>query len=144
MVEQKSQKGADGIIMKRKIPLILYRKSKKLTIKTEQNDGNNQKHHHQCSAWRLSGSVHPLLGICRYGHAGNLPLHRLPCLCLRCCILVCGEARKTIGKGCWVSEIRLFTRNDGQNRSFVGQIDLKQSKFLCFSTEFLRKNLKKV
>ena len=41
MVGQKSQKGADGIIMKRKIPLILYRKSKKLTIKTEQNDGNN-------------------------------------------------------------------------------------------------------
>lgn len=31
MVEQKSQKGADGIIMKRKIPLIFYRKSKKLT-----------------------------------------------------------------------------------------------------------------
>ena len=29
MVEQKSQKGADGIIMKRNIPLILYRKSKK-------------------------------------------------------------------------------------------------------------------
>ncbi len=41
MVEQKSQKGADGIIMKRNIPLILYRKSKKLTLKTEQNDGNN-------------------------------------------------------------------------------------------------------
>ena len=41
MVEQKSQKGADGIIMKRKIPLTLYRESKKLTIKTEQNDGNN-------------------------------------------------------------------------------------------------------
>ena len=29
MVEQKAQKGADGIIMKRKIPLTLHRKSKK-------------------------------------------------------------------------------------------------------------------
>ena len=28
MVEQKSQKGADGIIMKRNIPLTFYRKSK--------------------------------------------------------------------------------------------------------------------
>ena len=130
--------------MKRKIPLTFYRKSKKLTIKTEQNDGNNQKNHHRNSAWRLSGSVHPLLGICRNRHAGNLPLHRLPCLCLRCRILVCGEAGKAGGKGGGVSEISLLTQNYGQNWSFVGQIDLKQSKFLCFSTEFLRKNLKKV
>ena len=34
------------------------------------------------------------------------PLHRLPRLCLRCRILVCGEAGKTIGKGCWMSEVR--------------------------------------
>ena len=31
ILAKKSQKGADGIIMKRKIPLIFYRKSKKLT-----------------------------------------------------------------------------------------------------------------
>ena len=106
MIEQKSQKGADGIIMKRKIPLTFYRKSKKLTIKTEQNDGNNQKNHHRNSAWRLSGSVHPLLGICQHGHAGNLPLHRLPRLCLRCRIPFCGKAGKAGGKGCWMSGVR--------------------------------------